>query len=86
MAKAEKMNRGVKRDKLTKGAGSEIRLPMGVHSIDGHGNIFASLPEMSRMMPTYFTFDQLQSAVGGGNLTALNEDDLADLQGAMSRK
>jgi hypothetical protein len=86
MAKAEKMNRGVKRDKLTKGAGSEIRLPAGIHSIDGHGNIFASLPEMSRMVPNYFTFEQLESAIGAGTLTALTHGDLTSLQGAMSRK
>lgn len=87
MAKAEKMNRGVKREKqLNNGPSSEIRLPDGIHSIDGHGNIFASLPEMSRMVPNYFTMEQLVSAVGAGTLTALTLGDLDSLQTAISRK
>jgi hypothetical protein len=85
MAKAEKMTRGVKRGKH--GAkGSETRLPEGVHSIDGHGNIFASLPEMSRVSPKYFTFEELQAAVEAGTLTAITADDLFNLQALMSRK
>lgn len=86
MAKAEKMNRGVKRDKHGAKGGSEIKLPNGVHSIDGHGNIFASLPEMSRVSPKYFTFDELQTAVEAGTLTAISADDLTGLQAMISRK
>ena len=85
MAKAEKMNRGVKRDRH--GAkGSEIRLPEGVHSIDGHGNVFASLPEMSRVNPKYFSFEEIESAVAAGTLTTMTEEDLAGLQALISRK
>jgi hypothetical protein len=86
MAKAEKMNRGVKRDKHGDKGGSEIKLPDGIHSIDGHGNIFASLPEMSRVMPKYFTFAELEAAVTGGKLTALSAEDLAGIQSALARK
>jgi len=86
MAKAEKMNRGVKRDKHGSKHGSEIKLPAGVHSIDGHGNIFASLPEVSRVNPKYFTFDEIQTAVEAGKLTAITADDLAGLQALIARK
>jgi hypothetical protein len=86
MAKAEKMNRGVKNGKNLKNSGSEIRLPEGVHSIDSHGNIFASLPEMSRVMPRYYTFGEIESAIDAGTLTALNASDMAGLETMISRK
>ena len=59
MAKAEKMNRGVS-SKVQRGGGTEIHLPPGVHSIDSHGNIFASLPEIARVAPKFFTFEQIK--------------------------
>mgnify|MGYP001813362106 CR=1 FL=1 len=62
MAKAEKMNRGVS-SKQQRGGGAEVKLPPGVHSIDGHGNIFASLPELSRVTPKYFTLEQIKTAL-----------------------
>jgi len=86
MAKAEKMTRGVKRETHGAKGGSEIKLPDGIHSIDGHGNIFASLPEMSRVSPKYFTFEELEAAVGAGKLTALTTEDLEGLQTLIARK
>jgi len=85
MAKAEKMNRGVS-SKAQRGGGSEIKLPPGVHSIDGHGNIFASLPELSRVQPKFFTFDQIRAAFQAGQLTALNEDQIKEIEGLVVRK
>jgi len=85
MAKAEKMNRGVS-SKAKRGGGSEIKLPPGVHSIDGHGNIFASLPELSRVTPKYFTLEQIKEAFEAGNLSTLSGDDLSELEGLMARK
>ena len=85
MAKAEKMNRGVS-SKETRGGGSEIKLPPGVHSVDGHGNIFASLPELSRIQPKYFTLDQIQAAFTAGKLTTLSEDNVKELEILVSKK
>lgn len=85
MAKAEKMNRGVS-SKAQRGGGAEIKLPPGVHSIDGHGNIFASLPEMSRVTPKYFTLDQIKAAFEAGNLTALSDADVKELESLVARK
>jgi hypothetical protein len=86
MAKAEKMNRGVKNGKHDKGHGSEIRLPVGVHSIDSHGNIFASLAELSRVQPKYYTFGEIESAIDTGALTALTAEDLTGLQTIIARR
>jgi hypothetical protein len=86
MAKAEKMNRGVKRDRHGAKGGSEFQLPEGIHSIDGHGNVFASLPEMSRVNPKYFSFEEIEAAVAAGTLTTISEEQLAGLQTLMSRK
>jgi len=85
MAKAEKMNRGVS-SKVQRGGGSEIKLPPGVHSIDGHGNIFASFPEISRVQPKYFTFDQVKEAFEAGKITTLSGDDFKELEGLIARK
>jgi hypothetical protein len=85
MAKAEKMNRGVS-SKAKRGGGSEIKLPPGVHSIDGHGNIFASLPELSRVTPKYFTIDQIKAAFEAGTLSTLSGDELTELEGLVARK
>mgnify|MGYP006300704317 CR=1 FL=1 len=85
MAKAEKMNRGVS-SKAQRGGGSEIKLPPGVHSIDGHGNVFASLPELSRVQPKYFTLEQIQGAFTAGQLTTLTEEHLKELEGLVARK
>ncbi|HUT79532.1 MAG TPA: hypothetical protein VM285_17680 [Polyangia bacterium] len=79
------MNRGVS-SKAQRGGGSEIKLPPGVHSIDGHGNIFASLPELSRVQPKFFTFDQIRAAFQAGQLTALNEDQIKEIEGLVVRK
>lgn len=85
MAKAEKMNRGVTSKEVRTG-GTEIKLPPGIHAIDGHGNIFASLPELSRVQPKYFTFDQIQAAFAAGKLTTLSGDDVKEIEGLLSRK
>jgi hypothetical protein len=85
MAKAEKMNRGVS-SKAQRGGGSEIKLPPGVHSVDGHGNVFASLPELSRVQPKYFTLEQLRTAFAAGQLTTLNEDHIKEIEGLVVRK
>ncbi len=85
MAKAEKMNRGVS-SKTQRGGGSEIKLPPGVHSVDGHGNVFASLPELSRVQPKYFTLDQIRAAFQAGQLTALTEDHIKEIEGLVVRK
>lgn len=85
MAKAEKMNRGVS-SKAQRGGGNEIKLPPGVHSLDSHGNIFASLPEISRVVPKYFTLKEIQDAFGAGKLSTMSEDDLKQLEGLMSKK
>lgn len=79
MAKAEKMNRGMK-SKETRGGGQEIKLPPGIHSLDAHGNIFASLPEISRVQPKYFTFEQIKEAFDAGKLTTLDEAGLKELE------
>ncbi|MFO8070512.1 MAG: hypothetical protein R6V85_01440 [Polyangia bacterium] len=85
MAKAGKMNRGVS-SKADRGGGSEIRLPDGVHAIDGHGNIFASLPELSRVQPKYFTLEQLKTALEAGELTMLSNDELTEIESLVARK
>jgi hypothetical protein len=85
MAKAEKMNRGVS-SKAKRGGGSEIKLPPGIHSIDGHGNIFASLPELSRVTPKYFTIEQIKEAAEAGTLSTLDAEQLTELEGLVARK
>ena len=85
MAKAEKMNRGVS-SKAKRGGGAEIKLPPGVHSIDAHGNVFASLPEISRVAPKYFTFDEIKQAFDAGKLTAMSEAHVQELEALMARK
>ena len=85
MAKASKMNRGVS-SKTQRGGGSEIKLPEGVHSLDAHGNIFASLPELSRVQPKYFSMDEIRSALTEGRLTTLSEEDISHLEGMINRK
>jgi hypothetical protein len=85
MAKAEKMNRGVS-SKEVRGGGTEIKLPPGVHSVDAHGNIFASLPELSRVAPKYFTMEQIQIAFAAGKLTTLNADHVKELEDMVSKK
>ena len=85
MAKAEKMTRGVK-SKAERGGGAEVALPSGVHSVDGHGNIFASLPELGRVMPRYFTFDRIKSAVEDGSLTSLSAEDVQQIEVFLARK
>ena len=85
MAKAEKMNRGVS-SKGQRGGGTEIKLPPGVHSIDGHGNVFASFPELSRVTPKYFTFDQIKTAHADGTLTLISGEDLTQIESLLARK
>jgi len=85
MAKAEKMNRGVS-SKVQRGGGSEIKLPPGIHSLDGHGNVFASLPEISRVTPKYFTLEQIKTAFEAGSITTLSADDMKELESLLSRK
>jgi hypothetical protein len=85
MAKAGKMNRGVS-SKVARTGGTEIKLPAGVHSLDSYGNIFASLPELSRVSPKYFTLDQIKTAFEAGTLTTLSEEDVKDLENLTSRK
>jgi hypothetical protein len=84
MAKAEKMNRGMK-SKATRGGGQEIKLPDGIHSLDAHGNIFASLPEISRVQPKYFTLEQIKEAFGAGKLTTLTEEGIKELEGLVGK-
>lgn len=85
MAKAEKMNRGVS-SKVQRGGGTELKLPTGVHSIDSHGNIYASLPEISRVTPKFFTFEQIQAALQAGKLSTMTEEEVTELEGLISRK
>jgi hypothetical protein len=85
MAKAEKMNRGVS-SKAQRGGGSELKLPPGVHSVDGHGNVFASLPELSRVQPKYFTIEQIRAAFQAGQLTTLDENQIEEIEGLVVRK
>ncbi len=85
MAKAGKMNRGVS-SKADRGGGSEIKLPNGVHAVDGHGNIFASLPELSRVQPKYFTLEQLKTALEAGELISLSNDELTKIETLVARK
>ena len=85
MAKTEKMTRGVS-SKAQRGGGTEIHLPPGVHSIDSHGNIFASLPEIARVVPKFFTFEQIKTAFEAGRLETLSDDDIKALEGLVSRK
>ena len=85
MAKAEKMNRGVS-SKVKRGGGSEIKLPPGIHSLDAHGNVFASFPEISRVVPKYFTYAEIKEAFESGKLTTLSEENVKDLEGLMARK
>jgi len=84
MAKAEKMNRGVS-SKQQRGGGAEIKLPEGVHSIDSHGNIYASIPELSRVQPKYFTMEQLRTALEAGELSTLTEEGIKNLEDTISR-
>jgi hypothetical protein len=84
MAKAEKMNRGMS-SKASRGGGQEIKLPEGIHSLDAHGNIFASLPEISRVQPKYFTFDQIKEAFDAGKLTKLSEENIKELEALAAR-
>ena len=85
MAKAEKMNRGVS-SKVVRGGGTELKLPPGVHSLDSHGNIFASFPEISRVAPKFFTIEEIKEAFAAGKLTTLDEENVKQLEGLMARK
>ena len=85
MAKAEKMNRGVS-SRSQRGGGSEIKLPEGIHSMDSHGNIFASIPEISRVVPKYFTIEEIKEAFEAGKLTSLTEENVQQLEGLIARK
>ena len=85
MAKAEKMNRGMS-SKVQRGGGQEIKLPPGIHSLDAHGNIFASLPEVSRVAPKYFTFAQIKEAFDAGKLTSLSEEHIKELEGMVTAR
>lgn len=85
MAKAEKMNRGVS-SRAQRGGGTEIKLPEGIHSLDSHGNIFASIPELSRVVPKYFTLEEIKEAFEAGKLTTLDEDNVKQLEGLIARK
>ena len=79
------MNRGVS-SKEVRGGGTEIKLPPGVHSLDAHGNVFATLPELSRVNPKYYTIEEIKDAFLGGKLTALSQENITELEGMMSRK
>lgn len=85
MAKAEKMNRGVS-SKVQRGGGTEVKLPPGIHSLDAHGNVFASLPELSRVTPKYFTLEEIKRAFEAGQLTTLSSDHVKELEQLMARK
>jgi hypothetical protein len=85
MAKAEKMNRGVS-SKVQRGGGTEVKFPPGVHSIDAHGNVYASFPELSRIAPKYFTMDQIRAALAAGQLTTLSESGVKELEDLVSKK
>jgi hypothetical protein len=84
MAKAEKMNRGVS-SKVERGGGTEIKFPPGIHTIDSQGNIFASLPEISRVSPKFFTIDQIKQAFEAGKLTTLSADQVKELEGLVAK-
>jgi hypothetical protein len=84
MAKAEKMNRGVS-SKVKRGGGGEIKLPPGVHGVDALGNIFASIPEISRVTPKYFSFDEIKTAIDAGKIT-YSDEDFALLEKLVARK
>jgi hypothetical protein len=84
MAKAEKMNRGMS-SKKKRGGGVEIKLPEGIHSFDKHGNVYASLPELSRIQPKYFTMDQIKTALDEGKLTTLTADGFKELEATIAR-
>jgi hypothetical protein len=86
MAKAAKMNRGVSAKPNHNQGGGEAVLPAAVHSWDGHGNIFASLPELSRVSPKYFTLDEIRAACLGGKCSSLSEDDVRQLETLISRR
>ena len=79
------MNRGVS-SKAKRGGGAEIKLPPGVHSLDAHGNVFASFPEMSRVTPKYFTLDEIKIAFEAGTLTTLSAEDMTELEKQLTRK
>lgn len=85
MAKAEKMNRGVS-SRVKRGGGSEISLPPGIHSLDSHGNIFASLPAISRVVPKYFTLDEIKSAFEAGKLGEFSEDHMKQLENLSAKR
>jgi len=57
MAKAHRMTRGAVQIRPEKE--TEKKLPDGVHSVDGHGNVFASLG-LSRVEPRYYTRDHVR--------------------------
>ncbi len=84
MAKADKMNRGVSA-KVERGGGTELKLPPGIHSVDSMGNIYASLPEISRVSPKFFTLDQIKEAFSAGKLTTLSEDHIKELEGLSAK-
>jgi hypothetical protein len=79
------MNRGVS-SRARRGGGSEIQLPPGIHSLDAHGNIFASLPEISRVAPKYFTLDEIKTAFAAGKIETLTEENLKELESLVARK
>ncbi|MDD5305823.1 MAG: hypothetical protein PHU25_00740 [Deltaproteobacteria bacterium] len=85
MAKAEKMNRGIS-SKEQRGGGTEIKLPPGIHSLDAYGNVFASLPELSRVVPKYYTLADIKAAFEAGKLTTLSGDHVKELEDMVARK
>lgn len=85
MAKASKMNRGVSSKQKNQG-GMEVKYPEGVHMIDSMGNIFASIPELSRCVPSYFTMEQLTEAFNSQKLVSLSQEDLEVVADILRRK
>lgn len=85
MAKKQKMTRGVKKpmpgDKTAEGP----KLPTRVHAICSDGNIFASIPDLSRINPSYFTLSQLESAVQWKDTHDFTEEDLVLLSRATKK-
>jgi len=78
MAKASKMNRGISSKEIR--GGKTLVLPPGIHSIDNSGNIFASFPEIARVFPKYFLFEEIEQAFKEGKLLNFSAENLEILK------
>lgn len=80
MAKKSKMTRGVT-GQPQHDEGRKVDYPSFVHTVDQHGNVFCSLPDMDRIYPRYHTVEELEDAWRWRDTDLVTEEGLRKLAG-----